>query len=115
MKNKINLHSIVDVITNSSTEMFMTCHSNTINNVKNLINIILKNGGSDKTADDLYDIKLIKNTYDDNDEEIQEEVVDYDEYEESQPYELSIKSKDGTDTRITELINSIFENREFMC
>jgi len=54
----LNVHSIIDVITNSSTEIYTCTHGKTIEYMKELLNSVLKAGGSKKTADDLYDFKI---------------------------------------------------------
>ena len=51
---KIKPHSIVDVITNSSTVVYVQTHDNTIKYAKELINTFLKVAGSDKKANDLF-------------------------------------------------------------
>lgn len=50
----INIHSFVDLITNSSSEIYVYASNGTIKSVKELINNLLKGVGSDKTADDLF-------------------------------------------------------------
>ena len=54
----IPIHSFVDLITNSSSEIFVAADENTIKAVRKLIDNILKASGSDKTSDDLFDIGL---------------------------------------------------------
>ncbi len=54
----IPIHSFVDLITNSSSEIFVSADANTVKAVKKLIDNILKASGSDKTADDLFEISL---------------------------------------------------------
>lgn len=56
---KIPIHSFVDVITNSSSEIFVVADDNTKVLCKDLINNFLSMTGSDKKADDLFDIKLV--------------------------------------------------------
>jgi len=55
---KIPIHSFIDVITNSSTEIFVQSHKNTIKYAKELINTLLKAGGCDKKAEDLFEFNL---------------------------------------------------------
>ena len=57
MQLKINFHSLIDVITNSSTEIFTTTSRSAISDLKDLINMMLREAGVDKTADDLYEFK----------------------------------------------------------
>jgi len=56
---KIKLHSMVDIITNSSTVIYCQCHDNTIETMKGIINTFLKQAGSNKTAEDLYTFKIV--------------------------------------------------------
>jgi len=60
---KIKIHSFVDVITNSSTTIYCQCTDKTIQAAKELINILLEESGSKKTADDLFEFKLVLNEY----------------------------------------------------
>lgn len=52
---KLKTHSIIDVITNSSTEIFISSNNKTIEVAKEFINSLLKATGSKKEADDLFD------------------------------------------------------------
>lgn len=54
----IPIHSFVDLITNSSSETYISADVSTVNTVKAMITHILKGGGSDKTADDLFEVSL---------------------------------------------------------
>jgi len=87
MINKIliPIHSVIDLITNSSTELFV--HSeNSIEPVKELLNELLRIEGSDKTCDEVFDISMeydikplnefIENYFEDNDEILQLEYKD---------------------------------------
>jgi len=56
---RLSFHSIVDVITNSSSVVYTSCTSSTIEHMKEIVNSILKAGGSDKVADDLYKFKIV--------------------------------------------------------
>jgi NifB/MoaA-like Fe-S oxidoreductase len=55
----INLHSFVDVITNSSTVIYTGVQENAIEAMKGIINEILRAAESHKTADDLFEISVI--------------------------------------------------------
>jgi len=52
---KIKPHSIVDVITNSSTVVYVQTHNNTIKYAKELVNTLLKVVGSKEKAENLFD------------------------------------------------------------
>lgn len=58
-----NLHSFVDVITNSSTMVYISADKSSIDSVKNFINKILKISNSDKTADDLFEFEVQYDKY----------------------------------------------------
>lgn len=57
MNIKIKIQSISDIITNSSTEVFIVYGSNNINTIKNIVNSILSINGN-YTFDDLFTIKM---------------------------------------------------------
>lgn len=61
--NIINIQSITDIVTNSSTEVFIRIKEIAINTVKELINNLLKISGSTLQADDLFTIEIL---YDDS-------------------------------------------------
>lgn len=54
---KINIQSISDIITNSSTEVFTMYSSSDVNTIKNIVNAILALN-SDVTFDDLFKIEM---------------------------------------------------------
>lgn len=56
----IRVHSFVDIITNSSSEIFVEANQNTIDNVKSLVNSLLALAGSKSTCDDLFELELVK-------------------------------------------------------
>jgi hypothetical protein len=64
---KVCIHSVIDIITNSSTEIFVGTHKNTIPLFKEFINQLLKDAGSDQTCEDIYDVELKYNKYEYND------------------------------------------------
>ena len=50
----LKIHSMVDLITNSSSEVFVSADQSTIDGVKDIVNNLLKIGGSTLTFDDLF-------------------------------------------------------------
>lgn len=54
----IPVHSFVDLVTNSSTEIFVSADENTLKALKALVNNILKAGGSEVTADMMFDFQI---------------------------------------------------------
>lgn len=63
------MHSFVDLITNSSTEIYIEATEKTIESIKALVDNILKLGNSKLTCDDLFTIEL-------NPDEVAEEAND---------------------------------------
>lgn len=54
----MKISSITDVISNSSTEVFPRVTRETIDDLKEIINLILELGGSTKTCDDFFEFSL---------------------------------------------------------
>lgn len=52
---KINYHSFVDIITNSSTEIYSTANEDTIARIKELINCFLISSNQEITWEDLFE------------------------------------------------------------
>ena len=50
---------MVDLITNSSSEIFISADEKTIEAIKGIINDVLKAGGSQVTADQMFDFALV--------------------------------------------------------
>lgn len=50
----MKLHSIIDLITNSSTEIYSWADRSSVTSLTNAVNELLKTVGSDKTFDDLF-------------------------------------------------------------
>jgi hypothetical protein len=57
-----NVHSMIDVITNSSTEIFIVASQGSFKYMYGFIDSILQASGSDKKAKDLFDIELVYDT-----------------------------------------------------
>lgn len=55
----LTIHSVVDVITNSSTVCYVKAGDTTIKTVKEIINSLLQGFGIVKTADDLFRFDLV--------------------------------------------------------
>jgi len=55
MQITIKIHSIVDLITNSSTEIFTSVRQSAITEIKHLVNSLLHYAKSEETADDLFE------------------------------------------------------------
>ena len=70
------MHSFVDLITNSSTELYIEATEQTVKSLKALITNLLELGGSVLTCDDLFTIEINKEQFqsdyswdDDNEDE----------------------------------------------
>lgn len=61
-KLKLNVHSFVDIITNSSTEIYT--YATNEENAYKLINEILKIAGSEKKAEDLFNVSIVPKDWD---------------------------------------------------
>lgn len=53
---EINIQSVSDLITNSSSEVYLRLSCTAVEDFKDIVNAILKVGGSDKTCDDFFKI-----------------------------------------------------------
>jgi len=100
---ELNIHSQIDLITNSSTEIFTTCTESSVRNLKEFIQIVLNEAKCEKTVDELFDIEYSENEDSDT--------LDFD----NDVISLSIKPKSDTNKDITNLLESIFESKEFYC
>jgi hypothetical protein len=58
---RIKIHSFVQLITNSSSEIFVSADDSTISGVKEIVNNLLKIGGSTLTFDDLFRVEIDSN------------------------------------------------------
>ena len=90
---RVSIHSLVDVITNSSTEFYVRCYDKTIPFVKDVITAILGEGGSQKTVDDLFDIKIQP----DDDCYLLDNIMDEEDVDEEEAKKIMEKCmRDGT-------------------
>lgn len=54
----IPIHSLIDLITNSSSEVFVTSDRETLSKLRSMIDAVLVAGGSTKKCDDLFRLSL---------------------------------------------------------
>lgn len=54
----LKVQTVSDIITNSSSEVFMVYDDKCINNIKELVNAILSINNTDVTFDDLFECKI---------------------------------------------------------
>ena len=70
---RIHIHSFIDIITNSSTEIYVQASEHTIKNIKSLVDSILSIGGSPLKCDDIFIMKLVSDREEDEDEDEDED------------------------------------------
>jgi hypothetical protein len=113
---QILLHSFVDIITNSSTEVYTTCHEKSVDMVKELINSVLKSADSEKTVDDLLEIRVYQDVWREDEEGNENEVRIYNEevdfQDECSPVYLEVKLIEENKD-ISNLIEKVFIAQEF--
>ena len=102
---KINIHSLIDVITNSSTEIFVNSHANTIKYFKELIEDLMKCMNVEGKAEDYFELYIDEDSI---------ETEDEDDYKIKN---LVIKSKNKSDLccYISKRIKKIFSIEEVCC
>lgn len=105
MEYKINIHSLVDVITNSSTVIYTWADEDSPNTLKEMIDEFLKITGSDKTCDDLFEIRLEADT--DKIRDMMYEKEERDNYPEFKEY---FEAEDHKDKVYDKLKNTDIEN-----
>ena len=108
-KITLKIHSFIDIITNSSTEIFIQATDQTVKNIKTLIDSILAIGGSTLKCNDVFDLKLK------SENDGQDEYEDYD-------YDVTIEAKpliEGTNAKLASEIltrlTNLFETGEREC
>jgi len=99
---KIPYHSFIDVITNSSTEIYVSADKQSIEMAKEFIDGLLKIAGSDKTFDDLFEAKV----------EIGYACDYWDDYKEYILDELNVKWLDDDDNEIKEVVDEYYKKLE---
>lgn len=97
---KITAHSLINVITNSSTEIFQTVSGNGVSNLYEILNEVLKSVGSDQKAEDIFEIGVEEDIdidsycdYADDDEAFNEKYPEYARLETWRAREDFIKDK----------------------
>lgn len=95
----LKIHSVVDIITNSSSEIFVEATDKTIENVKTLVDSLFALSGSTLKCDDVFLLELV----DRNDGEEN----DWNEYPE---IELKITHKNGVKGDSAEVASKILSS-----
>ena len=98
-KLTIKIHSFIDIITNSSTEIYVQATQQTVKNLISLIDSVLAIGGSPLKCSDVFLITLSSN----NDEDENDDEEDYDDYN----TRFYIEAKPLLDTNDAKVASSI--------
>lgn len=117
-KKRVKIQSVSDIITNSSTEVFMIYDEAAFKSIKELVNAILALGNNDKTFDDLFEIKASVSEYffeeypeyegkDEN--EILEKAREADKWKDGYPYVngYEVIAKDPSDANAAKILSNI--------
>lgn len=121
MDKKLHIQSVSDIITNSSTEVFMVYDDSAFKNIKELVNAVLALGGSEQTFDELFDIKACVSEYfvdeypeyanlPEDELLAKAQEIDEDRYE-GYPYvnHYEVTAKDAKNTATAEILSKIDE------
>ena len=68
----LKIHSFIDIITNSSTEIYIQASNNTIKSIKTLVDSILSIGDSKLKCDEIFTFKLKSTKEEDDDDDYYE-------------------------------------------
>jgi hypothetical protein len=123
------IQSVSDIITNSSTEVFMVYNESAFKSIRELVNAILETTGVEYRFDDLFDIKAVVDDafiedYPEyasmSEEEMVQKALKFDEDNDGWPYVNSYKvtAKNPKDEKLAKVlshIDSIFETYSRYC
>jgi hypothetical protein len=100
----LRVHSVVDVITNSSSEIYVEATEHTIDNVKELVDNLFSLAGSPLKCDDVFDITLKNRNAPDEDE-------DESYYDETYPeVDLVVTPKEGVTSEESKIASRILSS-----
>lgn len=109
----IPLHSFVDVITNSSSEVFVTADKKTVATVKEILKLFLENANVSTPVDRVFNVKLVYNN--NPDEEVIDDADDYENGPKS--IEVSVKEEHkgnyGELVKLMNDLNNAFSGEEY--
>jgi len=113
----ISVHSFVDLITNSSSEVYVTANKKTVKVVKSIIELFLKNAGIERDVGELFTIELVYTGYDgETDEEA--DMIGESDYAPSR-IRITQKTDSGEDLKklsdVLNKLNGAFEGKDFCC
>lgn len=67
MKITIPVHSVIDLITNSSSETFVTATDKAVNTIKEILSEFLSSVGDTRSVDEIFSVDLVYDGYDKDD------------------------------------------------
>jgi len=99
---EITIHSVVDLITNSSSEIFVTTNEKTVELVKSILKVFLDQSGNpfNRTVDELFKVENVYKWYNENDE-----YVDMVGSSECTPSKIRVTIIDSDGNHYSELVN----------
>lgn len=117
-KKRVKIQSVSDIITNSSSEVFMIYDEAAFKSIKELVNAILALGNNDKTFDDLFEIKANVSEYffdeypeyeGKGENEILEKAREADKWRDGYPYVdgYEVIAKNPADTNAAKILSNI--------
>ena len=116
----LNIHSFVDLITNSSSETYATANDKTVETVKNILKLFLENANVATSVDKLFDVKLVHNEYDygNNNASPNKIEVEGNDPDQINPSRIKVSVKEGvTDfgelVKVLNTLNDAFSTEEF--
>ena len=104
----IPVHSFVDLITNSSTEIYIQATDKTIETIKKIIDNLLENTNSKLKTDDLFEFSLVNTSLEDRKKYYKNEELSENECD---TIELKVKNKsdDVLIKETSELLQNLFD------
>ena len=115
MKILIPIHSFVNLITNSSSELFVSATEATVKTIKEVLQAFLDAAECGLTVDDVWTVKLVYEDYDNNDKKVLKEGTS-----EYRPSQILVELKPGYHPKLATIatvmnkLNGAFEGIEFM-
>ena len=94
-KYSFSIHSFVDLITNSSTEIYIEASTKTVKAIKDLIDKILLSSGSAVKCDDLFTVEIDTKSYE---QDYDQDYADYSPDDGGRTVSLLVKCRDTNNT-----------------
>lgn len=98
------IHSFVDLITNSSSETYVTATKKSVSSVKDILKFFLEKNGITTPVDELFDVKLVYTGYN-NETGKEEDQEGESEYQPSR-VTITVKDKSPENKKLAKLLDS---------